>query len=73
MMVYENQCHLFQSSVTLSHQKLSISCQRHTFAAWTPLECLLFEKDIYYYNHDGGDIEILKLSDGDGSLCVAPS
>ena len=25
------------------------------------------------YNHDGGDIQILKLSDGDGSLCAAPS
>ena len=71
MMVYEYQCqcHLLQSSVTLSHQKLPISCQRHTFAAGTPLECLLFEKD----NHDGGDIQILKSSDVDGSLCEAPS
>ena len=72
MMVYEYQCHLFQSSVTLSHQKLSISCQRHTFAAGTPLECLLFEKE-KKHNHDGDDIQILKLGGSDGSLCVAPS
>ena len=71
MMVYEYQCHLLQSSVTLSHQKLPISCQRHTFGAGTPLECLLFEEK--KHNHDGDDIQILKLGDGDGSLCVAPS
>ena len=69
MMVYEYQCHLLQSSVTLPHQKLPISCQRHTFTAGTPLECLFFEKD--FYNHDDGEIQILKLCDG--NLCVAPS
>ena len=37
---------------------------------WDPTWMFTFWKR---HNHDGGDIQILKLRDGDGSLCVAPS